>query len=403
MFEVSASPEEDPMITAEQIYRRYHQNSLELGARIEARGTMKPSDPAYNSNNARIRMLQNMAIYLNREHKRLTGRPLYYTVKPVTIDFGKAAKEARQRAKEEQTYRKAVRNDYLRFKSCLDERRGLKDMLQNYIAKNWHVMFLITLSGGRSWTNLMLIESTLLKKAEHHLKQADRLILTGRHAQAVAFLDNAATYLNTAGAELSKFQDSLQTGTDRVVTTIKVTSSIMTPPASGLSAGATVGMSVFKAGVEHGTGLAAQAVDSKRSVSQKELKNAAKDVLIEGGSAAAGEFGKSLLAGPMASLLYKGKPTQAQINAVGNVISEYYGANSKQLMTAIRDISDGKKPTYKMLAGLIAPVLKSRSGGLPKDAGEVLSDDQVAKELENLVTKRARTGLASSRSGGATR
>jgi hypothetical protein len=340
----------------------------------------------------RISTLKQALAYWNNEYRKITGKsanvPRAKTFTQMEAEAKREQDRKTKRRQAEQNYKDAVRNDYLKLKSSLNERRGLKQMLQNHISKNWHVMFLITLSGGRSWTNLMLIESTLFKKADNLLQQANREMGAGRHRHAVALLENAATYLNTAGTELTKFQDSLQTGTDRVVTTIKVTSSIMAPQGAGLSTSATVGMSLFKSSVEHGTELVAQGVDSKRVVSSNELKNAAKNVLIEGGSSAAGEFGKNLLAGPMASLIYKGKPTEAQITAIGNVISEYYSANSKQLLVAIKDIADGKKPTYNMMAGLIAPVLKSKPhGSLPKNTGEILSEDQVAKELESLVKK----------------
>jgi hypothetical protein len=146
-------------------------------------------------------------------------------------------------------------------------------------------------------------------------------------------------------------------------------------------------MAGFKATVEQGTALAAQAIDPKRVVTQDELKSAAKDVLIEGSAAAAGEFGKRMLAGPIASLIHKGRATPAQIEAVESIVSEYYAANSKQLLGAIRDIADGKKPTYSMLEGLVAPFLKTRSNLVAGAGGEALSEDQVAKELESLASR----------------
>jgi len=338
----------------------------------------------------RIVELQQGYAYWNNEYRKLTGKnvdtPRAKTFTQMETEQREKVREIQQRQKKELDYRNGVRDDYLRVKSGLDERRGLLRRLQNYIAQNWHVMFLITLSGGRSWTNLHLIEFTLLKKADQLLKQADQQIRTGRHAAAVPLLESAATYVNAAGVELSAFQDSLDTGTDRIVATIKITSSVMTPGVGTAGAATTVGVATFKAGVEHGTGLAAQAIDPKRVVSQKELKSAAQEVLIEGSAAAAGEFGKRMLAGPIASLLHKGKPTAAQIEAIEGVVAEYYAANSKQLLVAIKDISDGKKPTYSMLGGLIAPFLKSRSGAAAT-AGEALSEGQVATELESMAKR----------------
>jgi hypothetical protein len=342
----------------------------------------------------RINYLEQGYLYWSREYQKKTGQalnaPRAKTITQWETEQHEAAaasaksrheqiEQERRQNEQQRKYKSAVLSDYQRLKNGLEERRGLLQRLQSYISSNWHVMFMVTIAGGRSWLNLSLIEFTLLKRVDQYLAEAHKHILANKHAHAVPLLETAATILNAAGTELSAFQDSLQSGADRIATTIKVTSAAMTP---GVAAGmtTTVGVAAAKATVEHGTGLAAQAMDPKRVVRQRELKAAAQEVLIDG-SAAAGEVAKRFLAAPIASLVSRARqPSPQEIERIETIVSEYFSANGKQLVNAI---TDGRLE-YKKLAGLIAPVLKAKSGSFGL-IGEAIAEEQVAKDLEALV------------------
>lgn len=148
---------------------------------------------------------------------------------------------------------------------------------------------------------------------------------------------------------------------------------------------------MVKTAVSEGTLLAAESA-SGGVVDKKHVTDAVVKTLIAGGSTAAGEFGKKMLSRPIADLLFRGKPTKAQLEAVKTAVSGYYSANSQQLLETFKKIRDGEKLGYDAWAGLIAPAVKAIAPKLDAPV-QVVSEQGVRDELQAMATGKAQAGM----------
>lgn len=338
-----------------------------------------------------IRQLERGVAYWTSEYRKKTGGQSpgarAQTFTKMEHDMALAQKQKREAAARAQKARQHVTSETLKAQNGIQLLRDRLQSSRKHAADHWVRAFLVHQAGGVSFMNTFLVEKKIVPKAEAALTRARELTAQGKLGEAEVHLVEAARWMNAGYRALHEYEEALGVGAQRVEITIKVSTAIAGGGiTSGVSGAQAVAVEMVGAGAGEATTLAAEAASGGK-IGDKEVTDAVVNTLIAGGAAAAGEFGKSMLAKPVADLLYGGKPNAAQIEAVGEAVKSYYSANGKQLLEAVKQIRAGKKPTYDWWAGVLAPTLSNVAPKLDTPA-KIWSEKDVRDQLMAAKTSR---------------
>lgn len=331
-----------------------------------------------------IQRLERGVQYWTNLYRKKTGGaspgPRAKTLTQMEYEMAVEQRKKRDAAVRVQKARQHVNGEALKAQNGIQLLRDRLQSSRKHAADHWVRAFLVHQAGGVSFMNTFLVEKKIVPRAEAALTRAKELTAQGKFSQAQVHLVEAARWMNAGYRALHEYEEALGVGAKRVEITIKVTTAVTGGSlTSGVSGAQAVAVEMVGAGAGEATTLIAETATGGK-VGEKEITDAVVNTLIAGGSAAAGEFGKSMLGKPVADLIYGGKATAAQVEAVGNAVKSYYSANSKQLLEAVKQIHAGKPPTYDWWAGLIAPTASTISSQLDVPA-KVWSEKDVRDQL----------------------
>ena len=294
-----------------------------------------------------------------------------------------ATKKARIKQKAKRLLLEEITNETTRLNRLIQT----IDKKRKEYADDWLFSIPMGQAGGVGvLSQPLLIKLTFPPRAEKGLRKARQHASNGQLYKAMLALNEAEQAINAGFQELGVVADSIQTGRKRAEIAFLLGAAMGIGLAAGgagleLTFGETVALEMVGTGAREGTLVALQAVDPKRKLTSKEVVGAVVNTLIAGGTSAAGQFGKAMLTEP-AMMILKRAGLNPSKEIVGAVISNFYSANSAQIIEAIKKIRSGEEPSYNWWAALLTPALNTL-GPVGGESGKIFSQQEIRDMLAN--------------------
>ena len=361
-------------LSASAIENQITANLQEEGDLILELRSISEGSPARSQKIFRLLTIQNANRQWAREYKRRTG--IDFVLVPRMIISQEEIEEANRARRKQEEARVHLRNQVPVVRNHL---QLLKDTIQTTMDAAEESWLSIVGSGlsrtfsGSYWATPIIIRKQTVPKAEAELQKAEAWLASGDLAKAQTHLNKAVAIVNSGVAMVNEFQDRVNRGAKRAITTIKISAAIGTALVTG-GASLGIGGSAAVAGVgkaaEEGTTLGARWAMGE-NVSSDDVSRALANVLLESAGAAGGSHLAKTFAKPLASKIYRvplDKLSQGQIDKVGSLISQYFAANYKAIVRAIDDhVDKGKPVTWDFWATLLAPAFTGITHELLKE------------------------------------
>lgn len=353
-------------------------------ALIDQQAALPESDPRRKKIGDEISRLRAWTSRWEAEYKKLTGKHLY-PPPDMSLYY---AELARKQGAEKQALDNLKRTvgDYA---SGLENRLQLLEdntrSAQRRLVDSTFLAFLIQGAGGGSTTTLARNAVVVIPRARKALERAKELLRKGDPIAAAVHLGEVARWIESGNEALGHYDAADTRGAAAVESAIKAAVSVST---GGLASGAGILTSI---GVEAGTAatmevtiLAAKAVKGEK-ISMAEVDEALLNTASAGASAGVGGVLGEVLAPGLAKLLNKQRPpSQAQIEAVRDALTEHFTAHSKQGIELLKQGMAGKPLSVDVLAAILAPALSR----IPV-ASKIVEESTLRENLVDLVLPRS--------------
>lgn len=355
-----------------------------VAALNETMKTYPPGDPMRAKTQKEIQWLRQCITHFNSEHRRLTG-----AVYVMSVDGGEIVghtPEAKRAAEQQQQKQRAKTEGmacYRRLTGMLQELRLKAQSAWEHLTENLFLGMMLPQAGGGSITDVSGVNTIVIPRAEKALNLAGERLSTGAVAKAEVHLTEAAKLIQCGFERLGEHENAMAAGAARVEAAIKIGAAAGTGMAAAgteLSTFGTMAVESTGAAAQEATLLGAKALGGEQ-VTSKDLSESLLNVLVSGESALVGKVGARLL-GPLgARLLFKGRPSKAQLELVRNSMEAYFAGSSKQLIEYGRKLQRKEPVSDEFLAALILPALQ----GPASRAGKALEEKDVRELIRSMV------------------
>jgi hypothetical protein len=185
------------------------------------------------------------------------------------------------------------------------------------------------------------------------------------------WLTTAADLINVGIASMERYHTAMQRGGKIAIAYIKWGSIVVTMPYTGSAGIAATGVNAIRIAVagktaEEGTTLLARYLSGEK-LTNDDLRQALREVLMAGGTAAIGEVA-GYFAGPVAARIFRTKtPTPSQLDAVKETLVPLVSNNTELAVKALVNLSQGKAVEWDWWASAAAPLLPPEAGAAVKE------------------------------------
>lgn len=283
--------------------------------------TYPSGDPMRAKTQKEIQWLWRCITYFNSEHRRLTG-----AVCVISVDGGEIVgqtPEAR-RAAEEQRQKQRAKTEgmacYRRLGGMLQELKIKAQSAWEHLTENLFLGMMLPQAGGGSITDVSGVNTIVIPRAEKALTLAGERLSTGAVTKAEVHLTEAAKWIQCGFERLGEHEKAMAAGAARVEAAIKTGAAAGTGMAAAGAELSTFGTMAVEAGgaaAQEATLLGAKAAGGE-AITSNDLSESLLNVLVSGESVLVGKIGACLLCPLGARLLFKGRPSSAQLELVRN-------------------------------------------------------------------------------------